>query len=150
MNGNVIFDSVEFYKLSQRNTHKAGIRFEWAKKSSSTIKNSAVSGGDAWGFSSKFSENIALESTAFVGARQIGISIQDSNKISLNGVISADTRIRPELDSIDMDMEACFSVCSLPFTTNLCENIKIVNSIAAGCPYAGFIAPGHQCGTAST
>ena len=27
----------------------------------------------------------------------------------------------------------------------MCYNSGITNSIAAGCPYAGFVAPGHAC-----
>ena len=40
--------------------------------------------------------------------------------------------------------EACYSICALE-SGNLCTNTKLKNSIAAGCPYAGFIAPGSSC-----
>ena len=61
-----------------------------------------------------------------------------------------DVSVRPEIASTDfLDLEACYAVCSLP-DTGLCENIMITNSIASGCPYAGFVAPGHTCGDAET
>jgi len=51
-NGEIIFDSVEIFNCSQRNTQKAAIRFERAKKGQSLIKDSAVSGTRGWAFNS--------------------------------------------------------------------------------------------------
>lgn len=148
-NGEIIFDSVEIFNCSQRNTQKAAIRFERAKKGQSLIKDSAVSGTRGWAFNSIQSENVEVQTTAFVGARAIGVGIQASNKLKFDQVIMADVIMRPGFNDAFLDQEACFSVCSLPDTGN-CEQIKITNSIAAGCPYAGFITPGHKCGEADS
>jgi len=45
-NGEIHLDHVEIYNCSQRNTFKAAIRFEFAKKAAaqSNVKNSVVSG----------------------------------------------------------------------------------------------------------
>jgi hypothetical protein len=40
--------------------------------------------------------------------------------------------------------EACYSICALT-NNNICSDTKLKNSIAAGCPYAGFVAPGSSC-----
>jgi hypothetical protein len=57
---------------------------------------------------------------------------------------------RPELENSQvLDLEACYAICSLPDTGN-CEEVKVTNSIASGCPYSGFVAPGHTCGEAET
>lgn len=42
------------------------------------------------------------------------------------------------------DKEACFSIGTWIYNSSM-SKIKVVNSIAAGCPYAGFLAPGHRC-----
>ena len=44
-----------------------------------------------------------------------------------------------------IDLEACVAFCSY-WEPNNCYKSGITNSIAAGCPYAGFVAPGHECG----
>lgn len=48
-----------------------------------------------------------------------------------------------------IDKEAGLSFCSF-FEGDKCFRSSVKNSIAAGNIYAGFVAPGHECGTAST
>lgn len=48
-----------------------------------------------------------------------------------------------------VDTEACVSICAIK-DAHKCPNVNVVNSIAAGCPYAGFVVPGHSCGTSAT
>lgn len=43
-----------------------------------------------------------------------------------------------------LDKEACVAFCSY-FEPNKCFRSKLTNSIAAGCAFAGFVAPGHDC-----
>lgn len=45
-----------------------------------------------------------------------------------------------------MDKEACFSICAYSNEKEPCDDVHVTNNIAAGCPYAGFVAPGHACG----
>lgn len=74
------------------------------------------------------------------------MGIQASKQLEFNQVIMADVTTRPEAFNADLlDYETCFSICSLPDTGN-CDKIKVTNSLAAGCPYAGFITPSHKCG----
>jgi hypothetical protein len=46
------------------------------------------------------------------------------------------------------DLESCFSVCTFlaPGLNAKCTNVNVINSIVAGCPYAGFVVRGHECG----
>jgi len=44
-----------------------------------------------------------------------------------------------------VDTEACVSMCAYFGRDSSCYNNKITNNIAAGCMYAGFVAPGHDC-----
>lgn len=49
-----------------------------------------------------------------------------------------------------VDKEACYSVCAYEGNFDVCSNVSLTNSIASGCMYAGFVAPGHKCGDAET
>ena len=42
------------------------------------------------------------------------------------------------------DREACFTVCQYTVGTK-CKTVSVTNSIVAGCPFAGFLAPGYSC-----
>ena len=43
-----------------------------------------------------------------------------------------------------LDKEACVAYCSY-WEPDRCSNNQLTNSIAAGCAFAGFVAPGHDC-----
>lgn len=62
------------------------------------------------------------------------------NKLFVGGIIP---RTDALIDGL-IHKEACYSICALT-PNNLCSNTKLKNSIAAGCPYAGFVAPGSSC-----
>jgi hypothetical protein len=48
-NGNTIMDSVEIYNCSQNNTLRAAVRFDGNSGSYSSITNSSIHDGAAWG-----------------------------------------------------------------------------------------------------
>lgn len=43
-----------------------------------------------------------------------------------------------------VDLKGGLAVCVLRET--ICSDLSIVNNLAAGITYAGFIVPGHKCG----
>jgi hypothetical protein len=43
---------------------------------------------------------------------------------------------------------AGFSICA-EFDPDQCSNIKLINNIAVGAFYAGFVVMGHDCGDAN-
>lgn len=49
-----------------------------------------------------------------------------------------------------VDVEACVTACALWGPQPDCYDVHITNSISAGCIYAGFVAPGHDCGMSET
>jgi len=49
-----------------------------------------------------------------------------------------------------VDKESCFSVCTWIDGGGSCNNISVINSIVAGCPFAGFVVRGHDCGQSAT
>jgi len=55
--------------------------------------------------------------------------------------------MRPEIAAAFLlDKESCVSLCSFNGDDSGCYDVSMTNSIAAGCTYAGFVVPGHDCG----
>lgn len=139
-------DNVEVYNCSQRNTFKSAIRFEAALLKWSYVRNSVVHGSIAWGLSAQYSRNILVEHSSFIGARAVGVNVITSRNVTLNGIIVGDVRKRLELEMHKMvDKESCVSICAYFGEDGNCQGNTITNSLAFGCVYAGFVAPGHDC-----
>lgn len=151
--GQLIFDNVECYNCSQRNTEKAGIRFENAVLSYSSVTNSVVWGGLSWNFAAIYSKNINVEKSYFIGGRQVGVGVYGSQNVTFDQIVVGDIIRRPEVEAImsnTIDKEACVTICGFYGPDSKCYDNKITNSISAGCVYAGFVVPGHNCGDADT
>jgi len=58
-------------------------------------------------------------------------------------VADVEKRVWEGIDK-SLDKEACVAFCSY-FEPNKCFNSRITNSIATGCAFAGFVAPGDDC-----
>ena len=67
--GQLIVDNIECYNCTQRNTMKAGIRFENAVLSHSSVTNSTVWGGHGWSFAALYSKNVFVQNSYFIGSR---------------------------------------------------------------------------------
>lgn len=148
--GELHLENVEIYNCSQRNTFKSAIRFEMVNTKTQVVRNTVVHGSRAWPLSAFYSSNILVEGSAFIGGRAIGIGVIGSGNVTIDNSIIADVERREELVAQSMvDIEACVSLCAY-FGAEDCNDVKITNSIAAGCPYAGFIAPAHECGASDT
>lgn len=131
---------------SQKNTFNAAIRFESAGATGKNwIKNTVVHNSEAWSLLIKGSKNILVEDSDFIGAKAVGVNIQSVQNVKLDGIFVGDVQKRVwQTIGKAIDLEACVAFCSLPSAT-MCFDSGITNSIAAGCPYAGFVAPGHAC-----
>lgn len=149
--GQIILKDVECYNCTQRNTYKAGIRIEDAKTLHHEIYNCAVWGGLAWPFAVFKSKNVDVRNSYFIGGRQIGVFVGDgTSNVTMDQIVTADIQRRPEMIHTManmIDKEGCVAICSLFNTADPnCYDNKITNSISAGCVYAGFVVPGHDCG----
>jgi hypothetical protein len=49
-----------------------------------------------------------------------------------------------------VDKDAGFAICSYNEPDTACQDVSVINSIASGCKFAGFVAPGHACGESET
>ena len=73
-----------------------------------------------------------------------------SFNITVNNSFVGDVISRPEVSANHIiDKEGCISMCAWN-ENDYCTDITLTNNIAAGCVYAGVIAPGHDCGASAT
>ena len=100
-----------------------------------------------WSLYIASSNNINIKDSSFIGARAVGVNLRSISNVHLQGVFVADVRRRDEISDLDgaIDKEACIAFCSY-WEPNSCYDSSITYSIAAGCMYGGFVAPGHDCG----
>jgi cell migration-inducing and hyaluronan-binding protein len=144
--GSLFWNNVEVSNCSQKDTLHSAVRFEGVTTGTSEINNSSVHGGLAWLLYITSSKNINVKNTSFIGARAVGVNLHSITNVHLNGVFVGDVQRRDYVSNLDgaVDKEACFAFCSY-WGGNKCPSSSIKNSIAAGCPYGGFVAPGHNC-----
>ena len=88
------------------------------------------------------SNNIDVVDSSFIGSLAFGVNVWSASDVTFDGIFVADVQSRDwtALDQ-EVDYEACVAFCSF----GQCSTTSIVNSVAAGCQYAGFVAPGHDC-----
>lgn len=145
--GSTIMDSVEIFNCSQIDTFKAAIRFESAATNYSSITNSAIHNGYAWGMNIKASANIHVANNTFFQFRPIGFGVTSSRNITIDGNIVAGVVDRTTLESGDqaVDKAGAFSICAYNGPDAACNDIKLRNNLAAGSVYGGFVTIGHDC-----
>lgn len=92
------------------------------------------------------SAKISLINNVFYYFSPIGINIQTSKSITLdsNAVLHITPRVMLAMDAFN-DPSGAFVICGFN-DPDKCSDLVIVNNIAAGSEYAGFGAPGHDCG----
>ena len=149
--GTTIMDSVEVFNCSQIDTHKAAIRFESASTLSSSITNSAIHNGYAWGLHITGSSNINVTDNVFFNFRPIGLGIQKSRNCTIDNNVVSGIIERTTLDTAEVvvDRSGGISICALLGSNDLCPDMKVRNNIVSGSVYAGFVMQGHDCGDTS-
>ena len=144
--GTTQLDYVEVAQCSQENTWNAAIRFESTGETGNNwIKNTVVHSSQAWSLLIDSSKDIVIENSDFIGAKAVGINLKSISNVRMDGLFIGDVQHRywTAGDGL-LDKEACVAYCSY-WEPNRCFDNSLTNSIAAGCAYAGFIAPGHAC-----
>jgi hypothetical protein len=103
--------------------------------------------GLAWSASVYKSNNVQLIGNSFVGAQAIGVHLDFVRNVTMDNNFIGDVLER-EWNVLDKaaDKEACVAVCSYMTDGSSCFEMQITGNVAAGCKFAGFIAPGHDCG----
>jgi len=91
-----------------------------------------------------------MNNNVFVGFRNIGMRLDYARNCTITYNFIGDVRGR-NIDFINsaIDKEACVAYCSLDKNDlgSPCYDITFTHNIAAGCVFAGFIAPGYEeCG----
>lgn len=148
LTGQTFLDNVEVYNCSQWDTYKAAIRFENAVTKHSSITNSAIHNGLGWGLNIKNSANVHMKNNVFYDFRPIGIDVEYSQNITLDGnvLMRVLERTSIEADGMFEDKRGGFAICSYFSSSSACSDLTIINNIATGVTFAGFIVPGDKCG----
>jgi len=152
LSGRLIWDNVEVTRCSQRDTERAAVRFNGAIGRSSSISQSVVHTSQAWSLLVTNSRNIDIVDSSFIGAKAVGVNLNSITNVHLDGVFVADV-IERNITALDheVDKRACVAFCSYYSGKGVdCPNSSIKNSIAAGCPFGGFVAPGNDCGSSDS
>ena len=146
--GSLMFDHVQVYNCSQKDSYHSAIRFEGAGGGHSRISNSAVHHGLDWGLVVWSSNNVEFVDTAVMGFRAVGMNLDLIRNCTFTGNFIGDVKGRG-IEFIDMtiDKEACVAYSSYekPVGGTPSYDITFENNIAAGCIFAGYVAPGHDC-----
>ena len=148
--GSLYMDNVQVYNCSQKDTRNAAIRFEGSLGGFSRISNSVFNNGLDYGISLFQSNNVELIKNSFIGFRQVGMRIDNARNCTITGNFIGDVADRAIqfLDST-IDKMGCVAYCSLESSKvgTPCYEMIFTDNIAAGCPFAGYIAPGYEtCG----
>lgn len=148
--GEVYLDNVEIYNMSQIDTFKAAIRWENNLQGHSSVTNCAFHNGYGWAVHVKASQNVLIQGNTFWNFRPVGVGVQTSNNVTIDGNVLGKVTPRTTFAGQKiLDKEGGFSICAYHFP-DACSDISVTNNIAGGVAYAGFLAPAHPCGEAST
>ena len=94
------------------------------------------------------SNNVEIVDSMFVGWRSFGWNLDKWRNCTITGSFVGDVMGRG-IEFIDMtiDKEACVAYSSYRSNEkgSPSYDITFTNNIAAGCIWAGYVAPGHEC-----
>jgi hypothetical protein len=144
--GQVHFDNIELYNMSQIDTFKAAIRWENNAKGHSSVTNCAFHNGYGWAVNVKTSANVLLKDNVIWNFRPVGLGVQTSSNVTVDGNVVGKIVSRTTFaGQMLLDKEGAFSICAYNWP-DPCEDISVTNNIAGGVVYGGFLVPGHDCG----
>lgn len=147
LNGETFLDNVEIYNCSQLDSSNSAIRFDKAVTKHSSVTNCAIHNGLGWGLNIKNSANIYLKNNVFFEFSPVGIAVDYAQNITLDGnvLMSVLEKNIPDLGP-DFEKRGGFAICAYLSSSATCQDITVINNIATGITFAGFIVPGDKCG----
>jgi hypothetical protein len=113
------------------------------------ITNSVAHEGHGLGLFISSSKYVTVANSSFIGGKSLGVVVLTSTDITLDGNFVSDVTRRLNEAIHMIDIEGAYAICSI-LAKNSCKDLTITNNIAAGSVFAGFVAPGHECGTEGT
>ena len=140
---------MEIYNASQQYTARAALRFEGAIGAHSSVVNCSVHNGLGWSASVYKSANIHLEGNTFWVSKPVGLRVDTGTNITIkNNFVGQVTERDGDGSGGFIDKWGAYVICSLEGST--CRDVYVTGNIAAGAPYAGFVAPSYSCGDENT
>jgi len=101
--GSTYMDWVEMRNLSQADSERAAMRWEYAYEGKSEITNCAIHNGYGWAMKIENSRNILIKGNNIYNFRPIGIMISNVKDVTVDGNVVAHITKRGSLDpSIDV------------------------------------------------
>lgn len=76
--GQIYFDNIEIYNMSQIDTFKSAIRWENNAQGESSVTNCAIHNGYGWALHIKTSRNILIQNNTIWNFRPVGVAVQTS------------------------------------------------------------------------
>jgi len=148
--GSITLSNVEMSYCSQRSTYKSCVRFESATGYSS-VTDSTFYDSEGWSASIYKASNVIMQNNVFLGAKAVGVHMDMVRNVTFSDNFVGDVMKR-KFTAIDkvVDKESCVVICSYMSEGSRCTDLTITNNIAAGCEFGGFVAPGNDCGDASS
>lgn len=140
---------MEIYNASQHYSERAALRFESAIGAHSSVVNCSVHNGLGWSASIYKSANIHLEGNVFWVAKPVGLRVDHATNVTIkNNFVGQVTERDVDGSGGFIDKWGAYLICS--FEGSTCTDVFVTNNIAAGAPYAGFVAPSYACGDEAT
>jgi hypothetical protein len=147
--GVTLMNNVQVYNCSQYDTQMAAIRFEGASGpgNGSSLNEVSVSHGLGPAFVISDSNNVQVTNGRFTDHVQFGLAIyKNSFNITFDSNILIQIWPSPVIPAGPYQMiNGGFVGCVFECEKTPC-NYSFTNNIAAGIPYAGYVAHGHTCG----
>jgi len=149
--GQTIMDHVEVYRCSQADSWRSAVRFSSATGNWSSITNSAIHNGLAWGVYVEGSSNVNFENNVVYSFRNTGINLSYAKNITVNQNWVFHIVERPNYVMIDdqLDFWTGIATCTMPKKTS-CVDIEMQDNVVAGAVWAGFTGLAHRCGEDKT
>jgi len=113
----MIWENVQVYNCSQKNTENAAVRFENARgREDNRIQDSVIHNGLGWGLHVKDSKRIQVSGNTIAGFRALGAKASSVDDFTFNDNMVFDVIRREDFGTEDMivDVEACVSICAHP------------------------------------
>jgi len=138
---------VRGHHLGQPDTEKAALRFEWNlfHTEESKVSNSVFDHGNGRGLYVDNSQGITLNNNLWYEFVGVGAQFVNVFNIEVTGNTIAGISARSWNNAETLDTQGAWILGD--GSSNDPVDLKLSNNHAIGANYAGFVAPGSQCGT---
>mmetsp|Transcript_8382 Transcript_8382/g.16636 ORF Transcript_8382/g.16636 Transcript_8382/m.16636 type:complete len:1637 (+) Transcript_8382:5150-10060(+) len=140
--GQVNLENVEIDYCGQKDTVRAGLRFEKTTKAS-VVKNSIVKRSQTYSVYLSEASKITLIGNVFYQATRFGVVVLTADSSLIDGNLMVNVTQRENVDII-FDKPTAFLICPEKYAS--CSTVQINNNVASSYALFGFNYGSYQCG----